>query len=344
MMKTQHPRYVGPVVDMHVHYDPDSRAMARSAIRTGELEAAVSLWDTTWPPTAYGSDLEDWRACEPHLFRCFVPDLSHVGEPGWDTRLIEELTWAASNGCVGMKVWKNIGLWLTDDAGRRLQLDDERLDVLWQAAADFQLPVVIHVGDPPAFWEPIVPENPRYGDLSSNPDWWYGGGDFPRLEELHDAFAAVLARHRATTFVGAHFGCFVSDPGSWLRDHSNLHLDTAAAIAEIGRDTVVEQTRGVFQEYPDRVMFGTDLSRTAGFEYPNFGRDRWKLETYFERHWRFFETADVGLSHPIPEQLPWSVVGLDLPSETLSQLYCGNALQRFPRLAAALGRIDVAFT
>jgi predicted TIM-barrel fold metal-dependent hydrolase len=329
-----HPRYRGPVIDVHVHYCTESRSHARDVNRTGGLASAIQLWDLTWPPPRYDEELDAWRALEPGLMRCHVPDLSAVGDPEFERRVAVELQEAASLGCVGLKVWKNLGLKLTDTAGRRLAVDDPRLDVLWTTAAELELPVLIHVGDPPGMWEPRTPENPYAKDAFPKSGWcsgwWYSDGDHPALAQIHEEFERVVSGHRATTFVGAHFGCFLStsELDRWLGTYPNFHFDTAAAISEIGHGDV-QAAREIFLNWPDRALFGTDLGRVPDFEYPDFGAQRWDLAEYFALHWRFFETAERELPHPLPEKVPWTVTGIDLPDEVLRALYVENAMRLY---------------
>ena len=180
----------------------------------------------------------------------------------------------------------------------------------------------------------MTPDNPRYGDVKDRPECWYASQDVPSLAQLHAAFERVVAKHQSTTFVAAHFGCYVEDLDRWFRAYPNYHVDTAAAIGDMGRGDV-SPVRELFDSWPERILFGTDLSRTPRFEYPNQGARRWDLHEYFNRHWRFLETADTDLQHPIPEQVPWRVSGLDLPTDVLHALYHDNAarLYRIPTLA-----------
>lgn len=329
-----HPRYRGPVIDVHVHYWSETREQVAAVNRIGGLSAAIQLWDITWPPPRYAEELDAWRALEPGLMRCHVPDLSAVGDPGFQRQVVADLLEAASLGCVGVKVWKNLGLKLRDVNGRRVPVDDPRLDALWAAVAELELPVLIHVGDPPAMWEPRTPDNPYAHDAFPRSGWcsgwWYSDGDFPSLAQIHDEFENVVSRHPATTFVGAHFGCFLSTPelDRWLRAYPNFHFDTAASISEIGHGDV-EAAREIFIAWPERGLFGTDLGRVPDFEYPDLGPRRWDLEEYFALHWRFFETAERNLPHPIPEKVPWTVTGIDLPDEVLQALYAGNAMRLY---------------
>jgi hypothetical protein len=315
---SEHPRYRGAVIDAHCHYDASTRDRVHHVNRVGGLEAAIHLWDCRWPPARFYDNA--WRRLEPALLRCHVPDLSAL-----DT-LERELRRAAERGAVGVKVWKNLGLWLRDASGRRLAVSDPRLEALWATAGELGLPVAIHTGDPPAFFAPLTDDNPRIAELRKHPDWWYGGGDFPSLERLHEELEVVVARHAATRFIGLHFGTFMSwgDVRRMLDTYPNYHVDTAAAIADMGRDDV-GTVRDIVVMHADRVLFGTDLLRTEAIEMPDLGERRWDLREYFDRHWRFFETSETGLQHPMPDQGAWTVTGLDLPDDVLARLYADNA-------------------
>ena len=318
-MISEHPRYRGAVVDAHCHYDATTRERVHDVNRVGGLTAAIHLWDCRWPPARFEDP--EWQRLEPALLRCHVPDFSALYS------LERELREAARAGAVGVKVWKNLGLWLRDTTGRRIAVSDPRLEPLWDTAGELGLPVAIHTGDPPAFFAPLTDDNPRIEELRKRPDWWYGGGEFPSLRRLHEELEVVVARHPVTRFVGVHFGCFMSwaDVRRMLDTYPNYNVDTAAAIADMGAGDV-SVVRETLLAHPDRVIFGTDLLRTEEIEMPDLGREaRWSLREYFERHWRFFETAQPGLQHPMPDQGAWTVTGLDLPDDVLARLYVENA-------------------
>jgi hypothetical protein len=143
-----------------------------------------------------------------------------------------------------------------------------------------------------------------------------------------------------------------SEVDRMLRDHPNYYVDTATTIADMGRGDAWEAVRAVILAHPERVIFGTDLIRTKVFDLPGpdggwgaaggtDGADRrWDLGEFYARHWRFFETGDPGLAHPLPIQGDWTVTGLDLPHEVLRALYHDNAQRVFklPRLAPVVER------
>lgn len=329
-MTAAHPRYAGPVVDAHCHYDASTRDHAPDTCRAAGVATAINLWDLQWPPAEYARELAAWTELEPAIVRCHVPDLSRIGAPGHAHELARATRQAAALGAVGVKVWKNLGLWERDLAGHRVAIDDARLQPLWDAAAECGLPVTIHIGDPPAFFAPLDERNPRIGELRIHPDWWYGGGDFPELGRLHEEFERLVSSHPQTTFVGMHLGCFMAwhDVARMLRSHRNYHVDTAAAIADMGKGDV-SQVRALCLDFSERIVFGTDLVRAGRFDMPDGPGSRWDLGEFFARHWRFFETGDRAIAHPLPNQGNWTVTGLALPDDVLHRLYCANAVELF---------------
>lgn len=333
---SSHPRYRGAVIDAHCHYDATTLGHAAATNALGGLSAAIHLWDVTWPPTPPLDQAPEWGRLHPALLRCHVPDLSQIGAAGFEQALERGVHEARLAGCVGIKVWKNLGLWLRDTDGARLAIDDPRIAVLWHAAAQAGLPVAIHIGDPPAFFAPLDDRNPRIAELRVHPDWWWGGGDYPTLARLHEEFEGLVAANPATTFIGLHFGCFMSwtEVRRMLRDHANYRVDTAAAIADMGAEGR-DEVRAILLENPERVIFGTDLIRIAAFDMPDLGDRRWELGEFFAAHWRFLETGETGLEHPLPAQGDWTVTGLDLPDDVLDRLYHANAQATF-RLPARL--------
>jgi len=89
-------------------------------------------------------------------------NFQNVG-PGWAERAIAQLEADVAAGAVGVgEISKGFGLSTRRADGTRLRLDDPALDPIWQACARLQLPVFIHTGDPPEFWNPIDFNNERW--------------------------------------------------------------------------------------------------------------------------------------------------------------------------------------
>jgi predicted TIM-barrel fold metal-dependent hydrolase len=193
-------------------------------------------------------------------------------------------------------------------------VDDGRLDAIWQTAAELKLPVLIHVADPVAFFLPLDPTNERWEELHAHPDWHFPSPPFPPFIDILDRLHSLVGRHPATTFIGAHAGCYAENLGwvaAMLDDYSNYYIDISARISELGRQPYT--ARRFFLDYSDRILFGTDA-----------GPDLDAYRTYY----RFLETDDEYFGYDgqaIPGQGRWAIHGLFLPDEVLQKVYQGNA-------------------
>jgi predicted TIM-barrel fold metal-dependent hydrolase len=232
-----------------------------------------------------------------------------------------DLERAARQGAKGLKIWKDFGLNVRDQAGRLIPVDTPRLNPLWQAAGELGLPVTIHVGDPLAFFCPPDTYNERYDELQRNPEWSFYGSDYPRFETLIEALEHVVAAHPKTIFIGAHVGCYAENlrhVGGMLDRLPNFFVDIGARVAELGRQPY--SAREFFIRYADRILFGTDAPPDP--------------RTY-RVYYRFLETRDECFPYwrdgDRPWQGRWYIYGLGLPESILQKVYFGNA-QRIFRL------------
>lgn len=228
---------------------------------------------------------------------------------------------SAARGARGLKVWKHLGLVARGPDGRLVAVDDVRLDPLWRVAAELGLPVVIHVADPRAFFDPLDATNERWEELHAHPDWHFwppsvdpAGPGYPGFDDILGALDRMVGRHPSTTFVGAHVGCAAEDLGfvsGMLERHPNFHVDIAARIAELGRQPYT--TRRFFLRWRERILFGTDSAV-----------DLATCRIYY----RFLETFDESFDYaaePVPPQGRWQIHGLGLPAEVLRLVYADNA-------------------
>ncbi len=274
---------------------------------------------------ALSREVERWQAAAPGRLVVFA-GLDYAGwqnDPAFGESEALRLRDSAARGARGLKAWKLLGLRARDPAGRLVAVDDERLDPLWATAAELGLPVVIHIADPIAFFEPLDPTNERYEELSEHPDWHFwptrppGTPDepgFPPFDELLAGLDRLVGRHQATTFVAAHVGCAAEDLGlvsRMLSAHPNLFVDIAARLAELGRQPYSART--FFLRHPDRILFGTDVAPDPAS---------------YRLHYRFLETFDESFDYStdeVPGQGRWQVHGLGLPADVLRAVYRDNA-------------------
>jgi predicted TIM-barrel fold metal-dependent hydrolase len=222
----------------------------------------------------------------------------------------EQAKWGAS----GLKIWKTLGLSVRDHKDQLVAVDDPRLDPVWQTAAELHWPVVIHVADPAAFFEPLDQRNERWEELTINPEWHFPTPPYPTQKKILNDFSKMVNRNQNTTFIGAHVGCCAENlawVGKMLDKNPNFFIDISSRIGELGRQPY--SARKFFKRYSDRILFGLDA-----------GIDIAKYQTVF----RFLETDDEYFNYSsdhVPARGRWSIYGLGLPDDILKRVYFENA-------------------
>ena len=322
----ERPRF--PVIDAHNHLaDPfgggwDKRPVSEllDTLDQAHVTAYIDL-DGGWGEDLLHSHLDLFKNAAPERFRIF----GGVDWARWPDFGDSFGDWAAARfreqvrrGAEGLKIWKPFGLHVRDQHQRLVAVDDPRLDPLWAAAGEFGLPVMVHVADPVAFFDPIDATNERWEELGEHPDWSFPSPPFPPFLDIVNGFAALIARHPATTFIGAHVGCYAEDlgwVGAVLDRCPNFYVDFSARIGELGRQPYT--ARRFFLKHADQILFGLD----AG---PDL--DGYRL------YYRFLETDDEYFNYnvsEVPQQGRWYAYGLHLPDDVLAKVYRDNAARIF---------------
>jgi predicted TIM-barrel fold metal-dependent hydrolase len=326
--QVEKPRF--PVIDAHNHLgDPFGGGWDKKPV--GKLldlldEAGVAHYidlDGGWGEEILNHHLDYFKAKAPERFRIF----GGVDWSKWESKEDQFPEWAANRlkiqkerGAQGLKIWKRFGLHVCDNKGLLVKIDDARLIPLWETAGELGLPVMIHVADPVAFFEPINETNERWEELGAHPDWFFPSPPFPSFISIMESFANLVARHPNTTFIGAHVGCYAENlawVGALLDRCPNFYIDISARIGELGRQPYT--ARRFFLQYADRILFGSDMGANI---------DAYRI------YYRFLETDDEYFNYStedIPQQGRWYVHGLFLPDDVLRKVYSENA-QRVLRM------------
>ncbi len=239
-------------------------------------------------------------------------DFSKIDDANFSAEMVAQLDDAVKRGARGLKQLKDLGLNVRDKSGRRVAIDDPRLDPIWDECGRLGIPVSIHVSDPEAFFHPVDEKNERYEELTEHPDWSFYGAEIPSKESLLAARDRMFARHPNTTFVALHMANWPEnlDYVSHLLDTlPNVMVEFGAREAELGRQP--RRAREFFLKYQDRIMFGTDN-----------GMD----EAMYRNHFRWLETTDEYFDYwGYPGQGRWKIYGLGLPEGVLEKIYHKNA-------------------
>jgi predicted TIM-barrel fold metal-dependent hydrolase len=244
-------------------------------------------------------------------------DTSELGSPGWGERAVKELEGDVRAGARGLKIYKSLGMDALDTDGRRIAIDDPRLDPVWRACARLKIPVLIHTADPAPFWQAKTKDNERLYELIEIPGRYRDPQKNVPWEQLIAEQHSLFRRHPQTTFINAHLGWLGNDLGRLGRlmdELPNVQTEIGAVLAELGRQP--RFARDWLIRYQDRVMFG---------------KDSWEPSEY-HAYFRVLETADDYFPYYRRRHAFWKIYGIDLPDDVLRKLYFGNALREIPGL------------
>jgi predicted TIM-barrel fold metal-dependent hydrolase len=313
---------------------PERLVEAMDAVGVAKI---VNLGGT---PGMFEHFAETFYAKYPDRFIMFVkPDPDALQRPDG---VAEQLAWikkAARMGARGVKESKSFGLGQRDADGKLVPVDDPRLAPLWDLAGQLGMPLLVHTGEPPAFWQPVDAHNERYSELLANPGASVRSDNMPTFAELMAQRERLLARHPGTNFIGAHMGMNPNDleyVASLLDRYPNYYVDMSSVVAELGRQP--RTAREFFLRYQDRILFGTD----GGFALEPDG-NKWTPERYYRSYFEFLETANEYIRYPfwdVAKQGNWRVYGIDLPDDVLKKIYVTNAERLIPTEASVLERLQ----
>jgi predicted TIM-barrel fold metal-dependent hydrolase len=321
-----------PAIDVHTHFDPTATARELAIMDGQNIRYAVNL-SAGWAGHGLEAALVQQRESHGRIVPFCMIDWRRAGAEGWIAAQIAILEGCAAAGVRGWKIPKVLGLGAGDGHGERLHVDDPMLDPIFERAAALNLVVLIHSGDPRAFFEPNTPANERWDELRVHPAWSFADPMYPRWTEILDEFERRVLRHPRLRFIGAHFGNAAEDPDrveSLLVRAPNYFIDTSARVPEFGRHDPVRM-RAFFLRWQDRVLFGTDLGvgtdpndlmlGSTGENPPTPE----EITRFWRSTWRYFESNDRAFEHPTPIQGRWTISGVGLPEPVLRKIYGGNA-------------------
>jgi hypothetical protein len=324
------------IVDTHMHVGPRELDRLHNIMQEQGIRWGLNL-SGRWPGGGLKTQLDAAKESGRLLVACNLPWFAAARTEKFPTLAAELLLEAHKMGARALKVSKGLGLGVMKYDQTLLSVDDPWLDPIWKAAGELKMPVVIHTGDPKAFWEPVDAKNERFEELTAHPGWSnHGIKGLPSFEALLTQLGRLVARHPKTTFVSVHFGNNAEDP-QWVSDqlkrYPNLFIDIAARLPEFGRHPA-KLIRAIFIQHADRILFGSDLGVSPDnfLMLGSFGKEpnmRSEAKPFFDAHWRYFETSQRKMPSPTPIQGDWTIDGINLPKDVLRKVYRENAFKLF---------------
>ena len=312
-----------PFIDVHSHQrDMSIEALTDLVADMDVMNEAIMVNLSGGSGQSLKEKIDNINKSYPNRFAVFANvDFEGAKDLEWGRKAASQLEEDINNGAKGLKIFKSLGLRNKDADGKRLAIDDPRLDPIWAKCAEMGVPVLIHAADPKSFWDEMDSDNERWLELKTHPRRKRTATDPAPFEQIIQEQHNVFKKHPNTKFINAHMGWHANNLkklGELLDEMPNMNVGISAVIAELGRQP--QNARAFFIKYQDRVLFG---------------KDSWKPEE-FPTYFRVLESNDEYFPYYKKYHAFWSMYGLNLPDNVLKKLYYQNALNLIPGLDTSL--------
>lgn len=316
-----------PFIDVHSHQrDMSASALTKLIADMDKLNEGIMVNLSGGSSESLIEKIESINNSYPNRFVVFANvDFDGVGEEGWSAKAAAQLEEDIKDGAKGLKIYKSLGLRYQDADGKRVAIDDPRLDPIWAKCGELGVPVLIHAADPKSFWDPMDGDNERWLELKTHSRRKRSATDPVPWEQIIAEQHRMFKNHPNTKFINAHMGWYANDLGKLgelLDEMPNMYVGIAAVIAELGRQP--QHAKAFFIQHQDRILFG---------------KDSWKPEE-FPTYFRVLETNDEYFPYYKKYHAFWAMYGLGLPDDVLKKVYYKNALMLIPGLDKSLFPAD----
>jgi uncharacterized protein len=312
-----------PFIDVHNHqFDMPDMDLGKLIADMDKLNMKVMVNLSGESGATLQKSLTNVKQHYPNRFIVFANiDFKGVGEKGWGENAATQLEQDVKNGANGLKIYKSLGFTVNDVNGKRVTVDDSRLDLIWEKAGELKIPVIIHTADPKSFWQPMDENNERWLELATHPGRKKSDTNPAPWDTLIAEQHRLFKKHPGTTFIAAHFGWYpnnLAKLGQLLDEMPNVVVEFGAVIAELGRQP--RMAKQFFTKYQDRILFG---------------KDSWVPEEY-ATYFRVLETEDEYFPYHKKYHAFWAMYGIGLPDDILKKVYYKNALRIIPNIDKTL--------
>ncbi len=317
------PKAKFPFIDVHNHqYNMNTQNLQELVGPMDKMNMAVMVNLSGVGGDKLKQSVKNIQSNFPNRFIVFTNiDFAGIGEPNWTKEAVAKLEADVKNGANGLKIYKSLGFSVKDNSGKRVTVDDPRLDAIWSKCGELGIPVLIHTADPKPFWDPLDENNERWLELKTHAGRKRSDTDPAPFETLIEEQHRIFKKHSKTTFIAAHFGWYANNLAhldTLLTALPNVVVEFGAVIAELGRQP--RMAKQFFIKYQDRILFG---------------KDSWVPEEY-NTYFRVLETEDEYFPYHKKYHAFWKMYGMGLPDNILKKVYYKNAIRIIPNIDKSL--------
>lgn len=256
-------------------------------------------------------------------------DVKNWNDTEWTKQTLQRLEKSFSNGAVGVKVWKNIGMELKDAQGKFIMIDHPRFDTILDFIEKNNITLLSHQGEPRNCWLPLdqmtVQGDRNY--FSEHPQYhMYLHPEYPSYEDQINARDRMLEKHPNLRIVSVHLASLewdVNEIAKRLDRFPNLAVDIAARIEHLQNTATTDwqKIHDFFIKYQDRIIYGTDFleSENSTQAMAKEVHDKWIND------WKFFVTNEA-----LTNSDKMKYKGLKLPKSVVDKIYAKNIEKWIP--------------
>ncbi len=312
-------------VHAHFHYDRDYLPAFFNEWNMQGVLVDVALQDSTDIRRSWDEYVALANARPGMFWLCSSLIGVGIDDPDFAEKEIARLTDEIKQGAKMVKVWKNFGMVTKDASGKYIQIDDERLQPIWDFLTEQHIPVMAHIGEPIQAWRPLNdPNNPHYGYYTQNPQYHaYQHPEIPTYETIITARDNWIANNPDLKILCAHMGSMSHDVdmiAERLDKFQNIYVEPAARFGDlVGQDP--QKVRAFYEKYQDRIMFGTDFGNNTpqdSLSTTELQEERAALDEDYLLRWKYLSGSDT------VEIRNQRSVGLNLSEDVLQKVYYQN--------------------
>lgn len=247
-----------------------------------------------------------------------------IDAPDYTQKVIKQLGSEIDSGARMVKVWKNFGMVTKDASGKYIQIDDPRLQPIWDFLKSRNIPVMAHIGEPEQAWRELDPKSPHYGYYKAHPE--YHAFNFPEIPSYETIIAARdhwIQRNPDLHILCAHLGSMshnVDMVAERLDKFPNMYVETAARFGDLARQDG-DKVAAFFAKYQDRIFFGSDFGNDKpqdSMTPDELNEERNELDTDYKTLWTYLSSTDS------VEVIGHRTKGLGLSTDILEKVYSQN--------------------
>jgi len=318
-------------IDFHAHYRYD-RECLEPLLKEWSMQAVivqVAQMDPEENERRWEILKSQYQKYPDRYYLCTSFAATNIDSPDFADNTIMKLKMDIEAGAVMVKVWKVHGMEILDSEDNYVQIDDRRMQPIWDFLAEAGIPVLAHIAEPRQAWEELKEDSPHYNYYKNNPEYHaYLHPEIPSWETIIEARDRWIANNAKLTIIAAHLGSMSHDVdlvADRLEKYPNIFVEPAARFGDLTLQNS-EKIRNFFIKYQNRILYGTDLGFSSPANETN-PEDCEFAASVISRHWKYFTEKDsIVFDSPM---LPFNIEtkGLDLPDSVLKKIYYGNAMK-----------------